>query len=190
MMWLFVRALFKAVGVWFADFNLYSGSECERKTEQKGWRCRVIISQFTAWVACKEKTTEKKTWLWIIQQKLLFHSTRVRSFLLFLAGRRRKREENFIYILFLPSLDGTTSGFFSSYISSDWLKGTEIFSLIGKLPGRCLLFDFLLLAVRIFNTTTIPIMTQTSAVSRPTRMPNESIVERSNVSCWPKMWMI
>lgn len=29
--WLFVRALFKAVGVWFADFNLYSGSRAEEK---------------------------------------------------------------------------------------------------------------------------------------------------------------
>lgn len=94
----------------------------------------------------------------------------------------RERERKFIYILFLPSLDGTTSGFFSSYISSDWLKGTEIFSLIGKLPGRCLLFDFLLFAVRTFSTTTMPIITQTRAVRRPTRIPNESIVDRSKVS--------
>lgn len=36
----------------------------------------------------------------------------------------------------LPSFVGTTSGFFSSYMSSDWLSGNEIFSLIGRLPGR------------------------------------------------------
>lgn len=45
----------------------------------------------------------------------------------------------------LPSLyGGTTSGFFSSYISSDWLNGSDIFSLIGRFPGRDIFVLFII----------------------------------------------
>lgn len=52
--WLLVRALFKAVGVWFADFNLYSGSverwedkqqEKERRGSEK--RLNVLRNNFS-----------------------------------------------------------------------------------------------------------------------------------------------
>ena len=82
----------------------------------------------------------------------------------------------------LPSFDGTTSGFFSSYISSDWLSGKDIFSLICRLPGRCCPLFFLLLDVRSFKRAITPIMTHTKAVRMPTRMPNDRIGDKSYCS--------
>lgn len=106
----------------------------------------------------------------------------------FYANRRRQthththtRIGTFI-LRHLPSLYGTTSGFFSSYISSEWLNGNEILSLICRFPGRenfafeCWNFSCCgCLWERSFSATMVPIPMQTRATRMPTKMPIERI---------------
>lgn len=92
-----------------------------------------------------------------------------------------------LFVFFhLPSFDGITSGFFSSYNSSDWLNGTEIFSLIGKLPGRVLcaappvLCRFCWCVERSFKATITAIVMQVRAVRIPIKIPTDRIGVSSN----------
>lgn len=82
----------------------------------------------------------------------------------------------------LPSLYGTTSGFFSSYISSEWLNGNEILSFICRFPGRenfafeCWNFSCCgCLCERNLSAAIVPMPMHTSATRMPTKMPIESI---------------
>lgn len=77
--WLFVRALFKAVGVWFADFNLYSGSALVclvRGEEKRGEGGKIEKGE-------KNQSEEVK--------RVLYCNFSIRS--VWLAGRGRARRE-------------------------------------------------------------------------------------------------
>lgn len=92
----------------------------------------------------------------------------------------------------LPSFDGTTSGFFSSYMSSDWLSGNEIFSLIGRLPGRlppavvvvAVVCCFACVA-RSLKAAATAIIMQISTVKMPINIPIDTIGVSSNSACGP-----